>query len=223
MTNKRSEISDELRSVISGKTLDAVFPPLVYALVNSFFSLETAAISAVSVVVLIGIVRIAFKQTFKYAFGGLVAVLIAAAFAYMAGQAANFFLPRIIGSAFLLILTLGSLLAGKPVAALASHLSRGWNLKWYWRPDIKPAYTEVTCLWLLFLLMRLLIQITLFLQADILRLTLVNILLGMPFTIAVLVLSYVYGIWRLKKLGGPGIEEYKQGKEAPWKGQTRGF
>ena len=223
MMNKRGEIVDELKSVISGKTLDAIFPPLVYALVNSLFSLEVAAIAAVFVAIFIGIIRIAFKQTFKYAFGGFVAVLVAAAFAYLAGNAANYFLPRIISSAFLLLLTLGSLLAGKPVAAWASHLTRGWSLKWYWRPDIKPAYVEVTWLWLMFLLMRFLIQIALFMQADILRLTLANILLGMPLTIVVLILSYLYGIWRLKKLGGPGIEEFQQDKIPPWKGQTRGF
>jgi hypothetical protein len=39
----------------------------------------------------------------------------------------------------------------------------------------------------------------------------------------VLAVSYVYGIWRLRKLGGPGVEEFESGKEPPWDGQTRGF
>jgi hypothetical protein len=39
----------------------------------------------------------------------------------------------------------------------------------------------------------------------------------------VLVLSYIYGIWRLRKLKGPGIDEYLENKTAPFRGQTRGF
>jgi hypothetical protein len=39
----------------------------------------------------------------------------------------------------------------------------------------------------------------------------------------VLVASYIYGIWRLRQLGGPGVEEYKEDKKPPWKGQSRGF
>ena len=48
-------------------------------------------------------------------------------------------------------------------------------------------------------------------------------MLGWPVTIAVLVLSYVYGIWRLHQLGGPGVHEFREGKASPWEGQTRGF
>lgn len=47
--------------------------------------------------------------------------------------------------------------------------------------------------------------------------------LGLPVTISVLVLSYIYGVWRLKKLGGPGIEEYRKKSPRPWKGQMKGF
>lgn len=48
-------------------------------------------------------------------------------------------------------------------------------------------------------------------------------LLGWPVTIVVLVLSYVYGIWRLRKLRGPGVDEFITGKQPPYRGQTRGF
>ena len=42
-------------------------------------------------------------------------------------------------------------------------------------------------------------------------------------TIALLVLSYLYGTWRLPSLQGPSVEEYRKGVEAPWKSQRRGF
>jgi len=38
-----------------------------------------------------------------------------------------------------------------------------------------------------------------------------------------LVVSYLYGIWRLGNLEGPSVEEFKLGQEPPWEGQKRGF
>jgi hypothetical protein len=51
----------------------------------------------------------------------------------------------------------------------------------------------------------------------------VRILLGWPFIIALLIVTYLYGLWRLSKLGGPSVEEFKAGKSPPWEGQKRGF
>jgi len=63
----------------------------------------------------------------------------------------------------------------------------------------------------------------LFRRGDAAQLAWANTLLGWPVTILVLVISYIYGIWRLRKLGGPGVEEFTEGADPPWKGQTRGF
>jgi hypothetical protein len=38
-----------------------------------------------------------------------------------------------------------------------------------------------------------------------------------------LVISYIYGTWRLKYLRGPSVEEFRAGAEPPWTGQRRGF
>jgi len=122
----------------------------------------------------------------------------------------------------LIIIATVSLVINKPLAAWASHLTRGWPLKWFWRDDIKPAYREVTIFWIIFLVMRLSIQIYIYRLGES-NLTWANILLGWPFTITILLISYIYGIWRLKKLGGPGVEEYKKNKKPPWDGQKRGF
>ena len=223
MSNKSQEIWEELKSVLSGKTFDALLPPIIYAVVNAIFGLVPAVIAADGVAVLLGILRILRKQAWQYALGGLVAVGLAAGLALITRNAANFFIPAIISSSLLLLLVLGSLLISKPLAAWASHLTRGWPLDWFWRSDVKPAYREVTWLWLVFIAGRLFIQVWLFRQGQTGQLAWANTLLGWPVTILVLVVSYIYGIWRLRKLGGPGVEEYKAGKEPPWKGQTRGF
>ncbi|MFW6256910.1 MAG: DUF1475 family protein [Bacillota bacterium] len=81
----------------------------------------------------------------------------------------------------------------------------------------------VSFVWIAFLFLRLIIQIFLYQSGEANQLTWVNTLLGWPVTIIVLVLSYIYGIWRLQNLNGPGVQEYQKGKEPPWDGQKRGF
>jgi len=180
-------------------------------------------IAAIGFALLLGLVRILRKQAWQYALGGLVAVGLAAGLALLTRNAANYFIPVIVSSGLLLLLAIISLVFGKPLAAWASHLTRGWPLDWFWRSDVKPAYREVTWMWLLFIAGRLVIQVWLFQQGQTRQLAWANTLLGWPVTILVLVVSYIYGIWRLRKLGGPGVEEFQAGKEPPWQGQTRGF
>lgn len=223
MGTKQAEILEELRSVISGKTFDALLPPLVFVLINSVFGLDAAVVTALALAVLLGAVRIIGKHAWQYALGGLVGVALASGLAYLTRSAASYFIPAIFSSALLLMLVLGSLAAGKPLAAWASHLTRGWPLQWFWRRDVKPAYREVTLFWAALILMRLIIQISLFQSGDPAGLAWANTLLGWPVIIIVLVLSYLYGIWRLRRLGGPGVDEFRAGKEPPWQGQTRGF
>jgi len=78
-------------------------------------------------------------------------------------------------------------------------------------------------MWAGFIALRLALQVTLYLDQAAGTLAWVNILLGWPVTIAVLVISYLYGIDRLQKLGGPSVEEFEQNAPPPWQGQKRGF
>jgi hypothetical protein len=222
-TSKNSEILEELKSVLKGNTIDAIVPPLIFVLMNNLFSLPIAIFSAVGVAACFGLVRLNKKQKSIYAFTGLSTVLLAGLFALIADNATNYFLPGIISNLFLIILMFISIIIRKPLAALASHITRGWTLNWFWRSDIKPAYTEVTWMWLALFMMRTALQINLYIQDSVTQLVWTNLLLGLPFTIIVLVVSYIYGIWRLKQLKGPGIDEYNEHKQPPYKGQTRGF
>ncbi len=223
MQTKGQEILEELKTVVSGKTIDALFPPLIFVIVNAIFDLDIAVFTALAIALLLGFSRIARKQNWLYALGGFLGVTLASGLALLTQSAAGYFIPAILSSTLLVLAALGSLLIGKPLAAWASHLTRGWPLDWFWRNDVKPAYLEVTWLWTVFFSMRLAVQILLFQAGDATTLAWANTLLGWPVLIVVLIITYIYGIWRLKKLGGPGVEEYRAGKEPPWEGQKRGF
>jgi len=223
MSSLLNDIRNEVKSVIGSKTLGAILPPLVFAIANSLFGLSWGIISAVLTALLLGAVRYLKGETVKYAVGGLLGVLIASAFAYFAGNAANYFLPRIIASGFLFIAAIVTLIIGRPMAAIASHLSRGWEMSWFLRRDIKPAYAEVTVMWAVLFLTRTILQLRLYQGGDLIKQAWMNTLLGTPATLSVLILSYIYGIWRLKRLGGPGIDEFRDNKEPPYRGQIKGF
>ncbi len=217
------DIGDELKSFLSGKTIDAVIPPIVYIIGNNLFGLKEGIILALSLAIILAIVRILKKESFLYAIGGIIGVVLASGFALVANNAANYFLPKIIGSGALFLVSTISVLIGKPLAAILSHISRGWKFEWFLRKDIKPAYREVTLVWALLFLGRMALQLFLYNRGNLTELGWASILLGFPATVTVLVLTLIYGSWRLKRLGGPGIDEFQEGKNPPWRGQKKGF
>ena len=217
------DIKDELMQFLSGKTVDALIPPIIYVLINNLSGLKTAVIAALAVAIFLAFYRLLKKESILYAFGGILGVTFASGFALISNNAANYFLPKILGSAGLFLLFTLSLFIGKPAAAVLSHLSRGWQFDWFLRDDIKPAYREVTIAWTILVLIRLVLQIILYQRGNLSELGWASILLGFPATLTVLILTLVYGIWRLKKLNGPGIHEFEAGKNPPWEGQKKGF
>lgn len=223
MNNLFRDILDELKQFVTGKTIDALFPPIVYLIGNALFGLETGVILAIGLALILGIARAIRKESIIYALGGSLGVVIASGFALISNSAASYFLPRVIGSGVLFLTSLTSLIIGKPLAAILSHITRGWNFQWFMRKDIKPAYREVTVAWTILLLTRTILQWLLYKRANLVELGWSSIILGFPATLSILILTLIYGIWRLQNLGGPGVDEFEEGKEAPWRGQKKGF
>ncbi len=217
------EIYEELLLVLKGKTLDTLLPPVIFAITLGVFNLEVALITAIVIALVVMVLRIIKKESKKYAFFGLIGVSVAALFSYLNQNPATYFIPDILGSALSAIFAIITLIMKKPLAAYASHLTRGWPLAWFWRDDVRPAYKEVTYLWLVYFMFRTTLELTIYLTGTVNDFVWINTLLGFPILILVLTLSYVYGIWRLRKLKGPGVDEFIENKEAPYKGQTRGF
>jgi uncharacterized membrane protein len=221
--NQLKDLFSEIKLIFSGKTLDAIIPPLIFVIINGYLGLSIAIIVSLVIALVFFMYRVVSKQSFSYALFGLVGILLAGGFAFVANNATNFFLPDIITNGFILVLSIGSLIINKPIAAYLSHLTRGWTLNWFWRKDIIPAYREVTYMWTAFFLIRTIIQVVLFIGNDVNALLWTSTIMGLPATFLILTISYVYGIWRLKQLGGPGIDEFDAKKQPPYRGQNRGF
>lgn len=217
------EIYEELRLVLRGKTLDTILSPILFIILYNIFNLLVAVIAASAFALFLLIYRYLIRHKSIYAVIGLFGVLLASVFAYISQNATSYFLPDIVTNTFITGIIIVTLIVDQPLAAYLSHVTRGWPLRWFWREDIKPAYREVTWFWLIYFVLRTLFEVNLFLNDQLQELFLVNTLLGAPLMIVVLVASYIYGIGRLKRLKGPGVDEFISQKEPPFRGQNRGF
>jgi hypothetical protein len=190
---------------------------------NALFGIEYAVWGSLVLVVLITGMRLIRGQSLRYAVGGLGGVLLAVVVARLLGRAEGYFLPGIVSGVGQIIIAVASLVWRRPLVAWTSYLVRRWPLDWYWHPQVRPAYSEVTWIWVLMFSARSLLQLTVFQNGSPELLAIINLITGWPATILLLVVSYLYGTWRLRNLAGPSVEEFKNNAEPPWRGQRRGF
>lgn len=224
MPEKARELLEEFRAVLGNVgLLDTVVPPILFLLLNGLAGFTAAMFGALGLSVLITILRLRRKQSLLYALAGMGSVGLAILMAYLFGSSEGYFLPGIVNGGLTVALTLVSLVIRKPIVAWTSYITRRWPLEWYWHERVRPAYTEVTVIWLAFFAIRLFWQVTLFQGHNVGQLALVNTLSGWPATIVLLIASYLYGVWRLGRLNGPSVEEFRHNVPPPWQSQRRGF
>ncbi|MGD2162860.1 MAG: DUF3159 domain-containing protein [Anaerolineales bacterium] len=219
------ELINEFREVVIGRggVIDTVLPPVLFVIVQAVWGFQAAMWSALGVALLLGIVRLVQGHNVLYALGGAGGVLLAIGFTRLLGGAENFFLPGLMTSALTVFLCFASVVAKRPLVAWTSFIARRWPRDWYWHPNVRPAYAEVTIFWGMYFLARLALQWYFYQGEAAERLAWLNLALGWPATVVLLIASYLYGTWRLRKLGGPSVEEFETGADPPWESQRQGF
>jgi hypothetical protein len=225
LMTRYEELLAELQTVLfsRSKWLDSILPPIIFLILNAIVDYQFAIIGSLLVTVVIGTYRLLRKEPLRYAFGGAGGVVVAGLLARFVGGAQGYFLPGIISGAITTLVCMISVFARRPMVAWTSFIARRWPLEWYWHPRVRPAYSEVTIAWGLFFGSRTLIQFNLFQQQAAGTLGVVQLLTGWPALISLLIISYLYGMWRLHNLQGPSVEEFKANVDPPWQGQKRGF
>lgn len=224
--DKLAELTDEFRTVVLERShiFDAIVPPLVFLIVNALLGLPAAIWGSLGLAVLLTVTRLVTGESLGYALGGLGATAVAILAIRVSDQAAGYFLPGLITGSLTILVCVVSVLVRRPLVALTSHVVRAWPLEWYRHLQVRPAYTEVTLAWAAYFTLRLALQGFLFFrEVETTILGVINVILGWPATVLLLVVSYLYGTWRLQNLGGPSVEEFEKGADPPWEGQQRGF
>jgi len=224
-TGKVRELVEEFRTVFAGRSnlIDSIVPPVIFLIVNALLGFQVAMWGSLAIALLITVVRLGRRQSLRYALGGVGGVILAIVITQLLGRAEGYFLPGMVTGGLTVIGCLVSVIAGRPLVAWTSYIARRWPLDWYWHPKVRPAYNEVTLAWAVFFALRLGLQWSLFQGQAAGLLAVIQVVTGWPATIALLVVSYLYGTWRLRHLRGPSVEEFKAGAEPPWTGQRRGF
>jgi hypothetical protein len=150
--SRSSELIAELRQVVfrNSRWLDSLLPPLVFILLNAISDVGMALIGSLGIAIVIGAYRLVRRQPWSYALGGVGGVVLAGLIARFVGGAEGFFLPGIITGALTALLCLVSVLIKRPLVAWTSYITRRWPLEWYWHPEVRPAYSEVTLAWAVF-------------------------------------------------------------------------
>ena len=105
-------------------------------------------------------------------------------------------------------------------ASMASWVARGWPLRG--TPRVRPAYTRVTRMWLLFFGGRTLLQGYLYQAGSTEMHGVSRVVLGWPALLVLLVETYVLGRRPLVGLAGPSVAEFET-EAPPPQGQPRGF
>ncbi|MFO7729248.1 MAG: DUF3159 domain-containing protein [Spirochaetia bacterium] len=219
------DIYDELKKLVFSRPgmTDLVLPPLAFLIITLTAGFYPALLVSIFMTTGFIIYRWMRKESAKRSLEGLLVTLLAFGLVFLLKREEGIILPSMLTGAVTIIAALLSIAAKRPLVAWASFMSRGWPLDWYRHPKVRPAYTETTWLWVLYFSLRLAGQIIYFQQGNMDQLVFFNFLLGWPGILTLLIITYIYGIIRLGKLGGPSVEEFKNSTAPPWKGQKKGF
>ncbi len=222
---KFQEISDEFNQIAKGNIsfFEAILPIFLFLFLSDIWSFRAAALLSILAGLFFTARNIARRGAVIYPLGGLLALIIAVFAVRMGGRAGNVLIPAVGTNGIVFLLCLTSLPLRRPFAAWTSYFTRHYPLSWYWHPRVRPAYSEVTFLWAAFFGIRLFMQILLLRSENSLQILLFSFFSGWPAIAGLLAVSYLYGTWRLRDLGGPGVDEFRRGDPPPWKGQKRGF
>jgi hypothetical protein len=189
--------------------VDSTLPPLVFVGLNGWLGLQAAAFGSLALAGLLVVVRLLRRQRVLYAFGGVGGVALGVGVALWSGKAEGFFVPGIYTNLAMAFVCIGSILVRRPFIALAGAGIYRWPLEWYWHELVRPAYSEITWVWVAFYFFKAGLQWALVEQGQVGWLAVARVATGWPLFAALLVVTYAYISWRLNHLGAPTVEEWK--------------
>jgi len=224
----RDQLNDfvaDLKSLFIGDRTfgDAALPPIVFVIAQRPLGVGWGAVLALAIASVFVGWRWSKGGSISYAFGGIATVAVAAFFALRSGEAEDFFIPGIVSAFFWAVAGTVSIAVRRPFAVFASAFYRKWPLDWYWRNDVRPAYSIVSMWWVLYNLGRGAGQLWLFSEDRIELLLTFKLLTGVPVSVPLLFAGYVYGNRKLHRLGGPSVAEFGASAEPPFAGGQHGF
>ena len=161
--------------------LEAVVPGALFlAIYLSSGSLALALIIAVGLALAASVLRLLQRGSVMQSFSGAVGVVICAVFARVSGQAIDYYVPGLwLNAAYLVGCGLSMALRWPFVGILLGFI-RGEELNWRKQPARMRAYQWATGLFAGMFLLRLLVQLPLYLADNVAGIGIARIVMGVP-------------------------------------------
>ncbi len=176
-----------------GGLLDAGLPGIAFVGSYTLFNhnLKTAIIVAVALGVVLAVVRLIRKDPLQNVIGGFVGIGIAAWIAHKTGEARNFYLPGLFINAGYAAGYLIANLVRWPLIGIAVGFAAGWGTEWRKDPLLLRAFLRTGWIWVAYFLLKLAVQLPLYLTDQLVALGVVRVAGGWPLLLVVLYLNYV--------------------------------
>ncbi len=197
-------VTDEARAVTEAALFEAfgglrgmvetTVPGLVFvAIYTIHHDITSSGIAALALSVLMGVARIAQRDTLKHAFSGIFGVAFGAVFAMMSGNAKNFYLPGMLYTLGLAIAYIVTAAARCPAARPDPRAGlQGEPVLAHPQPGRLRAYTKASWAWGLILLAKSAILFPLYWWGNATQLGWVKVALGIPPFLLSVYLTWIF-------------------------------
>jgi hypothetical protein len=139
-----------------------------------------SATIALAIGVLLAVARVARRQTVRYALSGLAGVALAAFIVSRTGRAEDFFLPGLLMNAGYALAYTVSILVGWPLLGVFVGAVTGQGMAWRDDPAQLSAYSRASWIWVAMFLLRLAVQLPLYLAGAVVALGVARVAMGAP-------------------------------------------
>jgi len=161
--------------------IESVVPILVFSITYlATHALWPACAASIGVSVLTLLVRLATRKPVMPAVSGLLGVAVSAGIALLSGHAVAYFAGPIAKNILFAVLFAGSAVAGWPLVGVMLGLILKEQFHWREVPARRRVYQQATWLWVAMSLIRLAVEIPLYLRNDVAMLAAASVPLGVP-------------------------------------------
>lgn len=172
---------------------DSSIPGLVFVIAYTATGqkLELSAGIAIGIAALIGLIRLIRGERARYALSGFFGVVLAGFIATRTGKAENFFLPGLLFNAGYALAYAISVAVRWPLMGVFIGPLIGEGMTWRDDPDRVRLFNRISWLWVGTFLLRLAVQLPLYLSGALVALGIAKTAMGLPIFAIAIWLSYL--------------------------------
>lgn len=202
--SEHNQDKDTVINALGGKKglIDSGLPSIVFLVAfNVKHDLKIAIWAALTLSILLGIIRLAKKDTIQHSISGILGVLICAYFANRSGNASDFYIPKLLTNLGYGLAYLIANLVGWPLLGIVLGPLLGENFEWRHNPERKKMYIRASWIWVAMFFTRIAVQYPIYRSGNVNLLGTVNLAMGYP-----LFFAAAYGSWLVIKTAPPVIK-----------------